>query len=274
MPGTTPPRSSVVLQVENLCLTRGGFPILNQVNWTVRRGEHWVLLGPNGSGKTSLLAALTGYLTPTAGSMQVLGEIYGESDWPRLRRRIGLVSSSLRHLFHEEEPGLEIVVGGRYAAIDVRDTPKPRDVREARALLRRVDCLSLADRPWAYLSQGERQRLLIARALMAHPEILILDEPCAGLDPVARQHFMEFTDRLARHASPSLVFVTHHVEEIGPAFRHALLLAQGRIAASGPIRSALTTRTLSHAFATPMRLRRRGHRYHLDLPPSGSGPRF
>jgi hypothetical protein len=151
-----------------------------------------------------------------------------------LRRRIGLVSPALRHLLHDEEPALEVVIGGRYAAIDIRDEPKPRDVQQARGLLRAVGCLPLAKRPWAVLSQGERQRILIARALMAQPEVLILDEPCAGLDPVAREQFLALIAQLGRHARPTLLLVTHHVEEIVPAFRHALIPPSGNDPGSWP----------------------------------------
>jgi iron complex transport system ATP-binding protein len=263
-PKTTPP----VLRVTDLLVYRGDTVILDRISWTVEAGQHWVILGPNGSGKTSLLAALTAYLTPSGGTIEVLGEEFGCSDWPALRRRIGLVSPALRHLLHDEEPALEVVIGGRYAAIDVRDEPKPRDVRQARGLLRAVGCLGLANRPWAVLSQGERQRILIARALMAQPEVLILDEPCAGLDPVAREQFLALIAQLGRHARPTLLLVTHHVEEIVPAFRHALVLHQGTILASGPTRSVLNSATLSTAFGAPVNLRKAKGRFALSLPAS------
>lgn len=254
-----------ILRVSGLTIVRGGTPILTRMDWAVAPGEHWVILGANGSGKTSLLAALTGYLTPTAGEVELLGERYGHSDWPALRRRVGLVSSSLRQLIHPDEPALEIVVAGRYAAIDLREAAQPGDLRRARQLLRQVDASSLALRPWAVLSQGERQRVLIARALMPRPEVLILDEPCAGLDPVARERFLDFITRLGRAAHPALVLVTHHVEEILPVFRRALILRQGEVAAAGATRSVLTSGVLTHAFQTPVVLRRIRGRYALRL---------
>ncbi|MGE3313131.1 MAG: ABC transporter ATP-binding protein [Limisphaerales bacterium] len=268
MPSPTP--ASPVLRVSDLTVYRGRTVILDRISWTVEPGQHWVILGPNGSGKTSLLAAMTAYLTPSGGTIEVLGEEFGDSDWPALRRRIGLVSPALRHLLHDDEPAIEIVIGGRYAAIDIRDKPKPRDVRLARRLLDGVGCLALAQRPWAVLSQGERQRILIARALMARPDVLILDEPCAGLDPVAREHFLALVAHLGQNARPALLLVTHHVEEIVPVFQHALVLREGRILAAGPTREVLNGATLSRAFGTPLRLRRSRGRYALSMP-RGSG---
>jgi iron complex transport system ATP-binding protein len=133
-------------------------------------------------------------------------------------------------------------------------------------VLRQIECGALADRPWLFLSQGERQRLLIGRALMAGPPLLILDEPCAGLDPAAREHFLQFLQRLGcGHNPPTLVLVTHHVEEIMPVFTHALVLRQGRVVACGPIKAVLTSTVLSQAFQAPIRLQRRNARYTLKL---------
>ncbi len=254
-----------VLRLTGLTVFRGRTTILSNVHWTVAPGEHWVMLGANGSGKTSLLASLTAYLTPSGGTIELLGERYGDSDWPALRRRVGLVSSALRQRIYDEEPALEVVIGGRNAEIDIRDRPRPSHVREARKLLGLVESRPLADRPWGVLSQGERQRVLIARALMARPDVLILDEPCAGLDPVARERFLVFLQELGRHTAPSLVLVTHHVEEIVPAFRHAIVLRQGQVAALGPTERIVTSRVLSDAFGAPLTVRRRNGHYSLQL---------
>jgi iron complex transport system ATP-binding protein len=144
------------------------------------------VLGANGSGKTSLLSALTGYLTPSDGTIQLFDETYGETDWRELRKRVGLVSSSIRQLIHEDDSAVEIVASGKNATIGTWAKIRASVRRKALALLRQIECENVADRPWAVLSQGERQRVLIGRALMAEPALLILDEPCAGLDPVAR----------------------------------------------------------------------------------------
>ena len=256
-----------ILAVRDLTIRRGGTVILDHVAWSVAPGEHWVVLGANGSGKTSLLSALTGYLSPTAGDVRVLGEEFGASDWRELRRHVGLVSSSVRQLMHDEEPALVTVASGKYATIGHWERLPKSDRTAARALLADVECAHLAERPWLVLSQGERQRVLIARALMAKPRLLILDEPCAGLDPVARENFLAFIEHLAakKSARPALVFVTHHVEEIMPSFTHALLLRAGRIVAAGPRARVLTSAQLSATFDAPLRLRRLGPRYQLRV---------
>ena len=239
-----------VLQVANLRIERGGTVILRDVDWRVERGEHWVILGANGSGKTSLLSALTGYLMPTSGEISVLGEIYGESDWRELRKQIGLVSSSIRQMMSDTETALETVASGKTAMIDFWGRLSRTDKIAARRLLKQIECEYLADREWRVLSQGERQRVLIGRALMAKPRVLILDEPCAGLDPAAREHFLQFLQRLgAQKNSPTLVLVTHHVEEIMPVFSHALVLKNGAVLAAGEKSTVLTTGNLAAAVA-------------------------
>ncbi len=255
-----------ILDVADLTIPRGNVTILDHLSWTVNHGEHWVILGPNGSGKTSLLAALAGYLTPTAGSIHVLGAEYGATDWRDLRRAIGLVSSSVRQLMHDEDSALEIVAGGARAEIGYWGRLSRKESAAAKAALRRSEAAQIAERPWAVLSQGERQRVLIARALIAKPRLLILDEPCAGLDPVAREQFLAFLERLARdrrRSAPAIVLVTHHVEEITPAFTHALLLRAGSITASGTLRASLTSSNLSKTFDAPLKLRRRAERFML-----------
>ena len=258
--------SAPILQVTNLSLHRDGTTILEDVHWTVRRGHHWAVLGANGSGKTSLIAAVTGYLMPTNGEIDLLGERYGESDWRALRTRIGIVSSSVRQLMADSEPALHTVASGRHAMIDYWGVPSPAEERAARVLLKRVEAEYLADRPWAVLSQGERQRILIARALMSRPRLLILDEPCAGLDPVARDHFLQFLGRLSRQsAAPSMLLITHHVEEITPCFTDALLLREGRVIAAGPVKTTLTSAHLSRVFNARVEVSRQRGRYQLSV---------
>ena len=254
-----------ILDVQDLSVHRGKARILDGVSWTVEAGQHWVILGANGSGKTSLLSALTGYLTPSGGELNLLGERYGQSDWRELRRRVGIVSSAIRQKVPDWDSGELVVIGGKYAMLDYWGKVRPADRAAALRQLRRVGCAHLAEREWRVLSQGERQRVLIARALMAEPAVLILDEPCAGLDPVARERFLDFIEQLAhRRHSPALIFVTHHVEEITPAFSHALLLRKGRVDGMGPLGKVLTSAALSRVFEAPLRLRRVGGRFALS----------
>jgi iron complex transport system ATP-binding protein len=255
---------SPILQVTDLTIQRSDTRILSELSWAVQRGEHWVILGANGSGKTSLLSALTGYLSPTSGSISVLGQTFGESDWRELRTHVGIVSSSVRQMLPDHEPALVTVISGKYAMIDYWGRIKAADRMAAARILRQVEAAPLAERRWEVLSQGERQRVLIGRALMARPRLLILDEPCAGLDPVAREHFLEFLQRLgSRRGAPALIFVTHHVEEVPPVFTHALLLRGGRILAAGKKRAVLTSANVSETFHAPLRLTQRASRYLL-----------
>jgi iron complex transport system ATP-binding protein len=251
-----------ILEVTGLCVERGETAILRGIDWTVGPGEHWVVLGPNGSGKTSLLKALTGYLSPTSGAVAVLGRRYGETDWRDLRRRIGLVTSALQASIPAAETARDTVVSGRYAQLDLWARTTRADRAAADRLLRFVGASHLAAREWAHLSQGERQRILIARALMARPRLLILDEPCAGLDPAAREEFLQFVDALARKPrGPALIFVTHHVEEIMHAFTHALAIRDGAVFASGRKTAVVTTAVLSRVFGVPIAVGRERGRY-------------
>lgn len=255
----------VILSVNNLTIERD-IKILDRVNWTIRRSENWVILGPNGSGKTSLLKSLVGYFPPTSGSISVLGKTYGQHDWNNLRLKVGLVSSSLQQRIEENEPAVEMVVSGKYAQINYWGRIYKKDRQRAMELMEQLGVAYLKGKTWITFSQGEKQRLLIARALMAKLELLILDEPCAGLDPVSREHFLESVNNLA-HLRPELpiILVTHHVEEITPAFTHSLILKGGKVVAEGPMKQALTSAQLSKAFSTSIKLQKSRGRYRLSF---------
>ncbi len=257
-PISVPPDSSKVpvLAVTKLRIARERKVILRRLDWQVQQGQHWVILGPNGSGKSSLLAALTGYFAPTSGNVSVLGETFGRSDWRELRLRIGLVGPAVASLIEPSEPALHIVAGGLDGVINLWRRPKPAALSVARKLLRQLKVSGVAGRPWGHLSQGERQRVLIARALASAPTLLILDEPCAGLDPLARRDFLTLLNELPRRLpGVSIVLITHHVEEIVPAFTHALLLRDGQKLAAGPLREVLTSKQLTALWAKKVRLK-------------------
>ncbi len=255
-----------VASVQGLSIRRGDVSILQSISWTVLKGQNWVILGANGSGKTSLLKALSGYLMPTGGFIEVLGQKYGQADWRDLRLRIGLVSSSIRQMIEGDETALDTVISGKFGMVNLWGRISKADQRQGIRILREVEAEHLHARAWRVLSQGERQRVLIGRALMAAPELLILDEPCAGLDPLAREQFLQFVERLGRFAdAPAIVLVTHHVEEIMPVFSHILLLKEGRVLAAGKRERALTSETMSAVFGARMTLRKSKTRYTLKI---------
>ncbi|MBX7210092.1 MAG: ATP-binding cassette domain-containing protein [Verrucomicrobiaceae bacterium] len=260
-----------VLEVEGVCFRRGR-PILRSVNWRVDPGQHWCVLGPNGCGKTSLINIITGYESATDGRITLDGETFGESDWREVRKRVGLVASTLTTWLEPGEAVIDAVVSGREAMLNLIDRVPPRLVREAGALLRSVGCDHLRHALWGPLSQGEKQKVLICRALMARYRVLILDEPCAGLDPVARDQFLRWLQVLgARKNAPSLVMVTHHVEEILPCITHVLLLKGGKVHAAGPKRKTLTGRALSEVYGASLKLRQKAGRYQLVFAPDEKG---
>jgi iron complex transport system ATP-binding protein len=234
------------LEIREVSHTAGGRRLLDRVSWRVERGEHWAVLGPNGAGKTTLLKIACGYLWPNAGG-EVLRDGEATTDLREMRRRIGWVSSVLTRQIPPREKALDTIVSGKFAQTGLMvmhwDRPRADDYARAEALLAEMDSLDLRDKPFGVLSQGEQQKVLIARARMTEPLLVILDEPCAGLDPAAREKLLAaLTQIAARPAAPSLILVTHHIEEIVPAFAHALALRDGRVARSGPTRQIIDAR--------------------------------
>lgn len=263
---------SQILKVQDLSVVRNGRAILADVNWEICRAEHWAVLGANGSGKTSLLNVVLGYLTSTTGTVQIRGRDATDDgdngDWDNWRKQIGFVSSSLAGLIDGDETAHEIVMAGRHAMVNYwrpQRTPD-EEIQAAHQILAKIECSHLARQPWRFLSQGERQRVLIGRALMSPDlKMLVLDEPCAGLDPVAREHFVAFVERLIskKRNAPTLLLVTHHVEEIMPSVTHALILKEGRVIATGEKSLSLRSATMTEAFGAELMLRRYHGRYRL-----------
>jgi iron complex transport system ATP-binding protein len=232
-----------------------GIDILADVKWSIERGQHWAVLGPNGSGKTTLLRIACGYLWPTSGRVLRVGEEL--LDLGELRRSIGWISSGMIADIPPNDTGLETVVSGRLAQIGLKRFPEygpaPADFADAAAELARLNCDSLADKPFGVLSQGERQQVLIARARMARPLLLVLDEPCAGMDPGVRERFLAWLGaRVMEPGSPSVVLVTHHIEEIMPGIQNTLILSGGRAHSSGPTRAVVTREAIETVYDTHM----------------------
>lgn len=250
------------LRLDHVDFVRSKRPILRDIHWTVLEHQHWVVLGPNGSGKTTLLQLLAGYLWPTNGQITVLGERFGEVDLRELRKRIGWVGSFLQVQIPPQQRPLDLIVSGKFASVGIFERPAPRDYEDARALAEQMQCARLLDQPYGVLSQGEKQRLLIARAMIHHPRLLILDEPCAGLDLVAREQLLESLETLGRSdRGPTMVLVTHHLEEITRVFSHVLMLKEGRCVAQGHKEEVLNDQLLSSVFGMTLKVERTGERY-------------
>ena len=252
-----------IVTLAGVRLVRDGKTILDDLSWRVRPGERWVVLGPNGSGKTSLCQIVSFYLHPSAGSVSVLGGELGHVDVRALRLRIGLTSAALAAMMQQRLTAEQIVVAGKHAALaHWWHTYDEMDWLAARRSLERVGCLDHASQRYGTLSSGERQRVLLARALMTEPGLLVLDEPTAGLDLAGREQLIQTLAGLARdQTAPVLIVVTHHVDEIPPNFTHALLLASGRAAAAGPIAQVLTGEHLSSCFGLDLEIEHRHGRW-------------
>ncbi len=263
--------SPSVLRVQDATFVRGGRRILKGISWSVAQGEHWAVLGPNGCGKTSLINLITGYEPATDGLVQIGADTFGNSDWREVRKRVGLVTNTLTTFIEPAEPVLNVVASGRDAKLNLWKDPSPTLQKQGTGLLKAAGCAYLKKSLWGTLSQGEKQKVLICRALMARFDVLILDEPCAGLDPLAREHFLGWMAELSTWPeSPSLVMVTHHVEEILPCITHVLLLREGSVFAAGPKDTTLTSAALSTVYGAPVLLGRKDERFSLHV----QGPKF
>lgn len=256
----------MIIDIQNVSWDRDNKSILQNINWTVRKGEHWCLLGLNGSGKTTLLNMINGYIWPSEGRMSVLGKTFGEFDLRELRKSIGWVSTALQQKLYGSETALKIVLSGKFATIGLYDQTDTEDLGKAESLLKSLGCAVLMKRTYDTLSQGERQRVLIARALMASPKLLILDEPCTGLDVFAREQLLQMIASVAaQQDAPTILYVTHHVEEILPCFSKTLLIKDGQVFAAKQTSELLTSAMMSDFFAVPVEIQRRDGRNWLSV---------
>jgi iron complex transport system ATP-binding protein len=244
-----------MLELTDVSLFRGDRVILKDLAWQVRRGDHWAVVGANGSGKTMMLKIATGYLWPSQGTVRVLGKRFGTIDLRELRTQIGWISAALRDLIPRRDSAFDVVLSGRFASFGLWNPVEDHDKTRALELLSLFDCKSVVAQSFGSLSQGEQQKILIARALLPSPRLLILDEPCSGLDLSAREQLLQ-----------TVHFVTHHIDEIIPIFTHALIMQSGRILAQGVKEHVLTTPILSQAFGVPVNIVKTNGRYynHID----------
>ncbi len=255
-----------LIKIRNVNLQKQGKVILESINWTVERGSHWALMGSNGSGKTSLIKIITGYDWPSSGTVEVLNSRFGKCDITGVRKVIGLVSSAINPELPKYDSAIDIVLSGLDSSLGLYREFSKSEVATAAEAMNKLKVSQLDSKPFKLLSQGEQQRVLIARALVNKPSLLILDEPCAGLDPGSRESFLKdlhfMTDQ---PGSPAVIFITHHIEEICPWITHLLLLKGGKILAMGAVNETVTEDLISETFDIKCRLTRDSNRYLMKV---------
>lgn len=255
-----------MISLKDVSWKRDRREILSGINWEVKEGENWGILGLNGSGKTSILNMITAYEFPSTGNISVLGYKFGESYLPDLRREIGFVSSSLSRFSQtiEYETIEEIIVSGKFASFGLYEEVTKADWEKADDLIERFRLNKLKGKPYNHLSQGERRRVLIARSLMNDPKLLILDEPCSGLDILSREQVLDLIKEIDRSGC-SIIYVTHHIEELVKDITHVMLLNEGKIVAAGPKEDVIKDDLLSETFHLPVNVRWEENRPWLSV---------
>jgi iron complex transport system ATP-binding protein len=258
--------TEAVVELEGVSFCRGRREILKDISWRIDAGMHWALLGANGSGKTTLLKILTGYEWPTLGAVRVLGEQFGVCDIRHLRKLIGWVSNAMTQRLPVQDTAIDVVASGLDASIGLyRDITKD-EYEKSRSVLAQLHAENIANQTYHTLSQGEMQKVLIARALINQPRILILDEPCIGLDPAARQRLLKDLSSLAESDNaPTIILVTHHIEEINSWIRNVLLLKNGKVLAQGLPCDVITSERMQELFDCSCTVLRQGNEFQLRV---------
>lgn len=253
-----------IISLDNVSYIRNGKYILKDINWHVNRGEHWVILGPNGSGKTTTLNMVNGYIFPSQGHVKVLEFEFGHSSIIELRKRIGWVSSALSQFIPTDDYPLHIVLSGKFASLGLWEKVDDDDIARANEILDLLKIRHLAERKYGMLSQGEKQKVLIGRALMNHPDIIIFDEAFNGLDIFAR-HDMEITINELAEGNITFILVTHNTDEILPVFGKALLLKDGQVHSQGDIDDMIQYDNLSDFYGANVDVFKHKDRFYLSL---------
>lgn len=245
-----------IIEYENVEFIRDGRIILDNINWTVKEGENWAILGLNGAGKSTIINMLSAYDMPTRGSISVFGEKFGNYDWSKVKRRIGFVSNSLNRFIGtlNTQSVKNIVLSGKHSSIGLYEDVTEEDLERADDLIRRFRIKHVENNRYNTLSQGEQRLSLLARAFMNIPDILVLDEPCSGLDVRARETLLNVLEDEISKTSATILYITHQIEEIVPSITNIALLYEGRIIAQGKKKEILTEKLLSEVYSVPIRL--------------------
>lgn len=258
-----------IVEIKGLNCVSGNRYLLQNINWTIERGEHWLLFGNNGCGKTTLLSVLSGYKDFDSGSVKVFDQSYTAENVLTLRKKIGWVSSSFFDKYYHQERALDIVLSSLSGGLGKGFAISNAELVRARELMEELNLADKIERPFDLLSKGERQNVLIARALLTEPELLILDEPGTGLDVFARAHMLERVEQMARHQHMTIIYVTHYPEEILPLFEKCLLMTKGTIYCTGPTAELFNEKVLSGFIEAPVNVTYEQGKYYLTLEQKG-----